>query len=67
MAHAVRPIVARPAPPSEALAALSELDPLHARLFAMRGLTSAEELDYSLARLAPVGSLEYVDEAYRGD
>jgi len=63
MAHTARPIVARPAPPSDALAALSGLDPLHARLFAMRGLTSAEELDYSLARLAPVGSLENVDEA----
>ena len=29
----------------------------------MRGLTNADELDYSLARLAPVGALESIDEA----
>jgi single-stranded-DNA-specific exonuclease len=39
------------------------MDPVHARLYAMRGLTQAEELDYGLARLAPVSALEHVDEA----
>jgi single-stranded-DNA-specific exonuclease len=39
------------------------IDPLHVRLFAMRGLTSTDELDYSLAHLAPVGSLENIDDA----
>lgn len=29
----------------------------------MRGLTAAEELDYSLARLAPLSALENIDEA----
>jgi single-stranded-DNA-specific exonuclease len=29
----------------------------------MRGLTDAQQLDYSLARLAPISSLEHVDEA----
>ncbi|TFG42081.1 MAG: single-stranded-DNA-specific exonuclease RecJ [Chromatiales bacterium] len=44
---------------------LAGVDPVHARLFAMRGLTTAEELDYSLARLAPVSALENIDEAAR--
>lgn len=58
-----RPITIRPAPPQTVLDRLGDIDPLHARLFAMRGLTSAAELDYSLAQLAPVGSLENIDEA----
>lgn len=44
---------------------LGDIDPLHARLFAMRGVTSAEELDYGLARLAPVTALEHIDAAAR--
>ncbi|HSG97933.1 MAG TPA: single-stranded-DNA-specific exonuclease RecJ [Woeseiaceae bacterium] len=59
----VRPIVARPMPAPEAIAALGDIDPLHARLFAMRGLTDAAQLDYGLARLLPVGSLENIDAA----
>jgi single-stranded-DNA-specific exonuclease len=50
-------------PSREAVAGLGDIDPLHARLFAMRGLKSAAELDYGLARLAPVGSLENIDQA----
>ncbi len=50
-------------PSAEAVAALGDIDPLHARLFAMRGLSAATELDYGLARLAPVGSLENIDAA----
>ena len=57
-----RPIVSRPMPSEADIAALGNIDPLHARLFAMRGLTGADELDYGLARLAPVGALENVDE-----
>lgn len=63
MASGLRPIVTRSPPPPEAVAALGEIDPLHARLFAMRGLHSAEQLDYGLGKLAPVGSLENIDEA----
>jgi single-stranded-DNA-specific exonuclease len=63
MSHGTRPIVARQSPPPEAIAALGDIDPLHARLFAMRGLTSAAQLDYGLGRLAPVGALENIDEA----
>ncbi len=58
-----RPVVTRPMPPKDALAAFGDMDPIHARLFAMRGLRSAEELDYGLARMAPVGALENIDEA----
>ena len=39
------------------------IDPLHARLYAMRGLKVVDELDYSLARLAPVSALENIDAA----
>ena len=63
MSRDARPIITRPTPPPEVIAALGDIDPLHARLFAMRGLTSAAQLDYGLGRLAPVGSLENVDEA----
>ncbi|MDH5500075.1 MAG: single-stranded-DNA-specific exonuclease RecJ [Gammaproteobacteria bacterium] len=59
----LRPVVCRPAPPRAALENLGGIDPLHARLFAMRGLTSADDLDYSLARLAPVSALENIDAA----
>lgn len=58
-----RPIVSRSTPASSIIESLGDIDPLHARLFAMRGLTRAEELDYSLARLAPVSSLENIDAA----
>jgi single-stranded-DNA-specific exonuclease len=63
MSRRARPVVTRPSPPPETIAALGDIDPLHARLFAMRGLTSVAELDYGLGKLAPVGSLENIDEA----
>ena len=59
----VRPIIARPVPSIAAIAALGDIDPLHARLFAMRGLTAPRELDYGLANLAPIGALENIDAA----
>ena len=62
-AQRVRPIVARPMPSAGDVAAFGDIDPLHARLYAMRGLTEASQLDYGLARLAPVGALENVDAA----
>ena len=58
-----RPIVARPTPPPDAVAALGDIDPLHARLFAMRGISDATELDYGLAQLLPVSLLDNIDEA----
>ena len=59
----MRPIIARPMPRAADIAALGDIDPLHAQLFAMRGLTEAAQLDYGLARLAPIGALENIDEA----
>ena len=58
-----RPIIARPTPSANAIEALGDIDPLHARLFAMRGLTAPHELDYGLANLAPIGALENIDRA----
>ena len=60
---AMRPIVSRPAPGRDVLAALSDLDPISARLFAARGVSDPGELDYALSRLAPVSLLENVDAA----
>ena len=63
MSTNARPILSRPMPSPDAIAALGDIDPLHARLFAMRGLTEAAQLDYGLARLAPVSRLDNIDEA----
>lgn len=60
---APRPIVSRKAPSPQDIAGLGDIDPLHARLYAMRGLRDAVELDYGLAKLAPVSALEHIDEA----
>jgi single-stranded-DNA-specific exonuclease len=58
-----RPIICRSTPTTAAIEVLGDIDPLHARLFAMRGLTSAGQLNYGLAQLAPVSALENIDEA----
>lgn len=60
---AARPIVCRSTPAQSVIDDLGDIDPLHARLYAMRGLKTADELDYGLAQLAPVGALENIDEA----
>jgi single-stranded-DNA-specific exonuclease len=59
----VRPVVSRPLPSRSVVEKLGDIDPLHARLYAMRGLTAVAELDNSLARLAPVSALPNIDEA----
>ncbi|MCH9692900.1 MAG: single-stranded-DNA-specific exonuclease RecJ [Gammaproteobacteria bacterium] len=56
-------MVVRPQPRPDVVASLGEIDPIHARLFAMRGLTDAVQLDYGLAQLAPVTALENIDAA----
>jgi single-stranded-DNA-specific exonuclease len=50
-------------PEDSSLSELAQLDPILARLYAMRGVTAATQLDYGLTRLAPVGSLENIDAA----
>ena len=58
-----RPIVSRPTPTPTVLDALADVDPVTARVFATRGVTSVEQLDYALSRLAPVSLLDNVDTA----
>ncbi|MDH4124581.1 MAG: single-stranded-DNA-specific exonuclease RecJ [Gammaproteobacteria bacterium] len=59
----VRPIVQRAMPDASAISALDALDSLYARLYATRGVVGPNELDYALAGLAPVGSLEHIADA----
>ncbi len=58
-----RPVISRSPPSQSVIKKFGDIDPLHAKLYAMRGLRTAEELDNSLARLAPVSALENIDEA----
>jgi len=58
-----RPVISRSPPSQSVIEKFGDIDPLHARLYAMRGLRAAEELDNSLARLAPVSALENIDAA----
>jgi single-stranded-DNA-specific exonuclease len=58
-----RPIILRAGTDPQPTAELAEVDPLYARLYAARGVTDAKQLDYGLAALAPVGSLEHVADA----
>ena len=44
-------------------AELEAVDPLVARLYAARGVTSPDQLDYGLAGLLPISSLEHIDDA----
>ncbi|MDJ0812165.1 MAG: single-stranded-DNA-specific exonuclease RecJ [Woeseiaceae bacterium] len=66
----MRPITRRELPESFDI---DGIDPLFARLYASRGVTSAAQLDYGLAGLAPVGSLDNIAAAvelllaHRGD
>ena len=62
----MRPIVLRPAADVrliERLADSAGADAITARLYASRGVQSANELDTALARLLPIRSLEHVDRA----
>ncbi len=60
---AARPIICRTTPPQSVLERFGDIDPLHARLFATRGVQTSAELDYSLAQLAPLSALENIDAA----
>jgi len=57
----IRPIAIRPAP---GIAAIG-LDVLMDRIYAARGVTTPEELDYALPGLLPVSSLSGVQDAVR--
>ena len=58
-----RPVVPRPMPKDAESSGLSALDPLLAHLYVSRGVTETAQLDYGLASLAPVSSLDNVDAA----
>lgn len=58
-----RPIHRRPEPDPEVMSALADHDALFARLYAVRGVSDSSQLDYSLAGLAPISSLENIDAA----
>ncbi|HEX5787608.1 MAG TPA: single-stranded-DNA-specific exonuclease RecJ [Woeseiaceae bacterium] len=58
-----RPVRARALPAAGIPAALAAFDPVLARVYAARGVQAPEDLDYSLARLAPVSTLENVAAA----
>jgi len=58
-----RPIRSRREPASGVIGGLSDFDPLFARLYATRVVTTASQLDYGLASLAPVSSLDNIAAA----
>jgi single-stranded-DNA-specific exonuclease len=58
-----RPIVPRGNVNIGASSSFESVDPLLARLYMLRGVTEATQLDYGLGNLAPVSSLDNVDAA----
>tara|TARA_Y100000389_G_scaffold204709_1_gene259118 strand:- start:12803 stop:14521 length:1719 start_codon:yes stop_codon:yes gene_type:complete len=58
-----RPIVHRQISEEFVFENLTDLDPFLVSLFALRGLRSTSELNYSLSNLAPVSSFANIDEA----
>lgn len=58
-----RPVIRRTPPSRETIDGFGGMDPLLARIYAMRGLQTAGELDYGLARLAPLSALAQIDDA----
>lgn len=61
--ESARPVSSRSSAGSALPDALSAFDPVIARIYANRGVRDAAELDYSLRRLLPVGSLPGIDDA----
>lgn len=61
--HSKRPVIPRRGPAADVLSGLHGIDPLLARLYASRGVKAATQLDYGLASMAPVSSLEHLDAA----
>jgi single-stranded-DNA-specific exonuclease len=59
----VRPLKIRVVADSIVADSLLPVDPILRRLYTARGITAAEQLDYTLPRLAPVGTLSGVDAA----
>jgi len=58
-----RPTRARGVPSAMNLAGLNGIDPVLGRLYAARGISDKNELNYALQCLLPVGSMSGIDEA----
>jgi len=58
-----RPLQTRRVPEPAVLDALHDFDPVLARVYAARGISTPEELDHSLNKLAPISSLGGIAEA----
>lgn len=58
-----RPVHRRTVPDTWSVLGSAVPDPILARIYASRGIESAQDLDHSLANLAPVGSLPGIHEA----
>ncbi len=59
----VRPLRRRVAAEDDTRDGLGEIDPILRRIYAARGIRTPDELDYSLPRLVPVGTLTGIDAA----
>jgi single-stranded-DNA-specific exonuclease len=59
----VRPLKQRAAADINDVDGMQQVDPILRRLYATRGITESEQLDYTLARLAPVGTMSGIDKA----
>jgi single-stranded-DNA-specific exonuclease len=58
-----RPTRRREMPDDNVMATFADLHPVLARLYATRGVTRGDQLDYSLRHLAPVSSLDGIEQA----
>ena len=59
----VRPLRIRVAADSIIADSMSDVDPILLRLYTARGITTPEQLDYTLPRLAPVRTMSGIDAA----
>ena len=59
----IRPLRTRAAADSAESEDMLQLDPVLRRLYAARGVTASEQLDYTLQRLVPVRSMNGIDAA----
>ncbi len=59
----VRPLRKRAAADIAGSDAMMQVDPILRRLYATRGITASEQLDYTLQRLAPVRTMSGIDAA----
>ena len=59
----VRPLRKRTTANSTVAEGMLQVDPILRRLYTARGVTASEQLDYTLQRLAPVGTMSGIDAA----